>query len=290
MKRSAFPIRIACVIGALVLLVLVWVGPAGALPALYQTTPEPTPRPTATTSPYIDLQPNVGIVGNDNQTQVTGYFFTPNAPVEFLFDDAVPMEVLAGVFWNPDGTFSALLRIPPQALAGSHRISATQPDGTSASAIYTLIDPTPTIQPTPSNTLPPSDTPLPTDTPSPTTSPTASPTLRPVTPMVTITPIPPTRQPTRVATKPPAATRTSTPRPGTATSTPTPSITPTPTDTPGPGTPSATPEQATVTPTPEKEISDTGSGWGTIFLWGFVLAGLLVVFRLLRVRGLRGQS
>jgi hypothetical protein len=27
-----------------------------------------------------------------------------------------------------------------------------------------------------------------------------------------------------------------------------------------------------------------------VLLWGFVLAGLLVVFRLLRIRGLPGQS
>jgi hypothetical protein len=37
-------------------------------------------------------------------------------------------------------------------------------------------------------------------------------------------------------------------------------------------------------------MADTGGGWGTIFLWGFVLAGLVVVFRLLRVRGLGEQS
>jgi hypothetical protein len=37
-------------------------------------------------------------------------------------------------------------------------------------------------------------------------------------------------------------------------------------------------------------MAETGAGWGTIFLWGFVLAGLLVVFRLLRVRSLQGQG
>jgi hypothetical protein len=35
-------------------------------------------------------------------------------------------------------------------------------------------------------------------------------------------------------------------------------------------------------------MSQTGSGWGTIFLLGAVMAGLVVVFRLLRVRGLPG--
>jgi hypothetical protein len=75
--------------------------------------------------------------------------------------------------------------------------------------------------------------------------------------------------------------------PGTPIMTYTPSVTPTPSDTPAPGTPSATPEPSA---TPVEEISETGAGWGTIFLWGFVLAGLLVVFRLLRVRSLPGQG
>jgi len=64
----------------------------------------------------------------------------------------------------------------------------------------------------------------------------------------------------------------------------------TPSPTPGPGTPSVTPlPTATFTPTPVDEIADTGSGWGTLLLWGFVLAGLLIAFRLLRVRGLGEQ-
>jgi hypothetical protein len=39
-----------------------------------------------------------------------------------------------------------------------------------------------------------------------------------------------------------------------------------------------------------EDLSETGAGAGTIFLWGGVLAGLLVVFRLLRVRSLGGES
>jgi hypothetical protein len=38
------------------------------------------------------------------------------------------------------------------------------------------------------------------------------------------------------------------------------------------------------------DLTDTGVGWGTIFLWGFVLAGLVVLFRLLRVRSLPRQG
>jgi hypothetical protein len=37
-------------------------------------------------------------------------------------------------------------------------------------------------------------------------------------------------------------------------------------------------------------MAETGGGWGSVFLWGFVLAGLLVVFRLLRLRSLQGPS
>jgi LPXTG-motif cell wall-anchored protein len=36
------------------------------------------------------------------------------------------------------------------------------------------------------------------------------------------------------------------------------------------------------------EIPDTGAGWGLFILWGFALAALLVVFRVLRLRGLPG--
>jgi hypothetical protein len=94
----------------------------------------------------------------------------------------------------------------------------------------------------------------------------------------------PTPTNTLTPTHTPTATRTPTPIPGTAT------FTPTVTNTPGPGTPSVTPyptSAPSTTPTVVGEISETGGGWGTVFLWGFVLAGLVVVFRVLRVRSLR---
>lgn len=285
MKKSAFPIRILGVVGILALLALAVAWPAGAVPSAYQE--EPTPRPTATSAPYIDLNPDWGYVGQVNQTYVTGYVFENGVNVEFLFDGSVPMTQLTPISWDTQGVFRVQVQIPPQAGAGDHSVTAVQPN-VQASATYRLIQPTPTDTPTPTNTSPPTDTPQPTDTPlpssTPSQTPTASPTptLRPVTPMVTISPIPPTSAPARTNT--PSPTRTNTPIPGTPTVTLTPSITPTPSNTPGPGTPSATPQP---TATPEKEISDTGGGWGTVFLWGFVLAGLLVVFRMLRVRSLR---
>jgi hypothetical protein len=248
------------------------------------------------------LNPDQGVVGDDNQTEVTGYFFTPNEPLRFLFDVTL-MDGLSPIEWHADGSFTVRLRIPPPAGAGPHRITAEQAGDLSASATYTLIDPTVTNTPIPTNTWTPSPTPEPSLTPSttPTSSPTPtfspSPTLRPITPMVTITPIPPTARPPVQATSTPRppVQATSTPRPtqtrtppaGTPTNTLTPSTTPTPSDTPGPGTPAV---KASPAPTPEEEMAETGGGWGTIFLWGFVLAGLLVVFRLLRVRGLGEQS
>jgi hypothetical protein len=260
------------------LLALFLDGPVGALSPLYQQ--EPTPRPTATAAPYIELNPNQGVVGNANQTEVTGYFFVPGQPLRFLFDVTL-MEGLSPIEWHADGTFTVRLRIPPPAGAGVHRILAEQTGGLSAAATYTLVDPTVTNTPPPTNTWTPS--PIPSDTPTPSTTPTASPspTLRPITPMVTITPIPPTPRPPVQRTNTPRPTRTYTPRPGTPTNTPL------PTATLRPGQPSPTPSP---TPTPEEEMADTGGGWGTIFLWGFVLAGLVVVFRLLRVRGLGEQS
>jgi hypothetical protein len=286
MKRFAFLVRLAGVLGTVALLALFLTGPVGALPALFQITPEPTPRPTATSAPYIEVNPDHGVVGNDNQTTVTGHFYVPNQPVTFMFD-ATQMEVLQGPVWNPDNTFTALVRIPPQADAGQHGISAIQ-GALQASAPYWLENPTATYTPTPTNTPTPSNTPTP-RTPTATHTATGTPlptaTLRPITPMVTITPIPPTTAPARTNT--PAPTRTNTPVPGTPTNTLTPSSTPTPSDTPGPGTPSATPGK---TATPEPETPDTGGGWGAVFLWGFVLAGLLIVFRLLRVSSLRGQG
>jgi hypothetical protein len=282
MKRTGFPIRLMSMLGVVALLALMVAGPVQV------ASDEPTPRPTPGDIPFIRLDPDQGVQGNDNRTRVTGYLFTYEVPVAFFFDGAGPMQVLEGVTWNSgDGTFTALLQIPLEALAGMHVITARQQGGLEASAQYEIVLPTPTNTPSPTDTLTPTRTRKPTSTYTPTLSPTPTPTLRPITPMVTITPIPPTKPPSQ-ATVPPVPTRTNTPLPGTATSTYTPSVAPTPSNTPGPGTPSATPlPTALPSATPVEEISETGGGWGTVFLWGFVLAGLLVVFRLLRVTALR---
>jgi hypothetical protein len=239
----------------------------------------------------------MGVSGDATPVVASGTLWVPGVPVALYWDD--PSVSLGTATPGADGTFQMNFTTPTQAPysnIGIHRVVAVQGQ-IGAMATFELIQPTPPDTYTPTATATDTNTPRPTDTytpvsPSPTSPPTLtftpSPTLRPVTPMVTITPFPPTKPPVGPArTNTPRPTRTDTPVPGTPTMTYTPSVTPTPSDTPAPGTPSATPEPSA---TPVEEISETGAGWGTIFLWGFVLAGLLVVFRLLRVRSLPGQG
>jgi hypothetical protein len=288
MRRSAFLIRLARVFLAVILLGIVSAWPAGARSGVFQG--EPTPRATPTPAPFIALSPSEGVAGTPVAVTVTGSLWIPGVLLR-LFWDGLP-EPVALATPGQDGTFAVEFTTPTTE-EGQHIVTAAQDLGgvtLSAQATFVFLVATPTDTVTPSitpsitPTWTPSDTPTPitpSPTPTNTATPSPSPTLRPVTPMMTITPIPPTSGPTR----PPAATRTNTPRPGTPTNTLTPSVTPTPSNTPGPGTPSATPEPSA---TPVDEIVDTGGGWGTLFLWGFVLAGLVVVFRLLRVRSLAG--
>jgi hypothetical protein len=292
MNRSAVAIRIAALVVAFALFGVVLTRTAGASPRQYQG--EPTPRPTATPAPFLELDPSEAPAGQPTQIQVTGSLWVQGYQVQLFWDDRPERISIANV--EVDGTFRTRFTTPTDEQYGSpgtHTVTAVQdtPQGQRrAEATILLLAPTvtntPTVTMTPTPTYTPTDTRTPTPiTPTPTASPsptfTPSPTLRPVTPMVTITPFPPTKPPSR----PPSATRTNTPVPGTATMTYTPSPTSTPSQTPGPGTPSATPEPM-ATATPVEEISETGGGLGTLFLWGFVLAGLLVVFRLLRVRSL----
>lgn len=295
MKRSAFPILTAGFVGLLLLLNLPLTSPAAALPALLQgpETPEPSAtRPRPTPAPVLELDPVQGPVGQATEVTARGELWTPGLPVSLHWDDTG--APLGNVIPGADGSFQTTFLTPvdpPYGSVGFHMVIATQ-GALGAQAVFELVQATPTntatVTSTPTATGSPSptltNTPVsPSPTPSPSLTPTRTPTLRPITPMVTITPFPPTKPPVRT----PSPTRTNTPVPGTPTSTYTPSITPTPSQTPGPGTPWATPESSA---TPVEEISETGGGWGTVFLWGFVLAGLLVVFRLLRVRGLQSGS
>jgi hypothetical protein len=289
MKRSAFPMAIAGLVGVLLLLNLPLGSPAAASPALFQgpETPEPSAtRPRPTPAPILELDPVSGVAGQATQVTASGELWVPGLGVNLYWDDSgVP---LGNAMVLADGTFEMTFLTPvnlPHASVGFHTVIAVQ-GALEAQALFELLQATPTHTPTltgtPTRTQTPTQTPTrtpvsPSPTSSPTLTPTRTPTLRPITPMVTISPIP--------VTQPPA--RTNTPIPGTPTNTYTPSVTPTPSQTPGPGTPAATPEPSQ---TPVEEISDTGGGWGTVFLWGFVLAGLLVVFRLLRVRGLQSSG
>jgi hypothetical protein len=270
------------VVGIIALLALLVAPPAGAMPALLQN--EPTPRPTPTAAPGLELNPTQGIAGNETPVTAQGLFWTSGQPVTLYWDD--PSVVLGTTTAGADGSFQLSFNTPtqpPYGSPGGHTVHAVQGVTESASS-FELLAPTPTNTPTPTSTptpRPPTNTPPPTSSPtpvSPTPSLTPSPTLRAVTPMVTITPFPPTQPPP--ARNTPVPTRTRAPLQGTPTATRTPS------PTPGPGTPTAVVQQAT--PTPVGEMADTGVGMGAIFLWGSVLAGLLVVFRLVRVRSLAG--
>jgi hypothetical protein len=293
MKRSTFPIRIAGLVGMIALLVVVVAQPAGAL--LYQ---EPTPRPTPTAAPYVELNPVQGIAGDATAVVASGALWTTGGTVTLHWDEVGGSGVELGqATVTNEGTFVIPFDTPtdpPHATVGVHTVYAVQGE-MQAEAFFELIQgvptdtPTPTYTPSPTNTATPPTPPTSTFTPPPTLTPTStstaipSPTLRAVTPMVTISPIPPTRPPS--VTRAPRPTSTRTPVPGPATNTPPPTITLVPTLTPGPGTPSVTPQ---ATATPVDEMADTGAGWGTFILWGFVLAALLVVFRVLRVRSLPG--
>jgi hypothetical protein len=234
------------------------------------------------------------VAGQATEVVASGELWTPGLSIDLYWDDSG--APLGNTIAQADGSFEMTFFTPvnpPYASVGFHTVVAVQ-GALEAQALFELVQATPTHTPTltrtPTRTPTPSRTPTntpvsPSPTSSPSLTPTRTPTLRPITPMVTISPIPPTKSPARTNT--PRPTRTNTPVPGTPTSTYTPSVTPTPSQTPGPGTPAATPEP---TQTPVEEISDTGGGWGTVFLWGFVLAGLLVVFRLLRVRGLQSSG
>jgi len=270
-------------------------------------TPSPTITPSPTPVPVLQVAPTQAVGNQKVLFQVTGFQWPTGSAVNLFWDQVDGGNLLEGNI-QPDAAGgwqrNEVAVRKAWATVGGHKIIAQNSMGFAAEVAVELIQPTP---------APPTNTPLPTATPSPTFTPQPTPTLRPVTPMVTITPIPPTKAPPKAhaPTSTPRPTNTETPVPGTATFTPTPSvtptpsITPTPTETPGPGTPVATPEPIatptwtptatptwtpTATPMAVEEISDTGAGWGMVFLWGFVLAGLLVVVRLLRVRSLRGQG
>jgi hypothetical protein len=284
MNRSAILIRVIGLVGLVTILVLAVVSPVGAFPFLAQTTPEPSPRPTVTPAPALELFPSEGVAGDATDVTAVGIQWVVGQAVSLFWDDVGNGPMLGQGTADGEGRFQISFQTPTDpafATVGAHTVIAVQ-NGSQATASFELIAPTPTNTPTVTDTPTPTHSPTPVTpsaTPTTTNTPIPSATLRPVTPMVTISPIPPT------ATRRPVATRTNTPLPGPPTQTPTPSLTPVPTQTPGPGTPSATPQ---ATPTPVEDLSETGGGWGMVFIFGFVLGGLLLVFRLLRVRGLAG--
>ncbi|MEJ2207798.1 MAG: hypothetical protein P8129_02030 [Anaerolineae bacterium] len=180
---------------------------------------------------------------------------------------------------GPDGVFAFEFTTPTDGSAaapGGHMVIAVQGSSRGEAGFYLSAAPptdtsTPTATPTPSRTWTPTLTPspvTPSATPSRTPTLTPSPTFRAMTPMVTITPIPPTRRPpgsvatrtpTPTETGTPTPTQTPTPSPEPPTATVTPSVTATPSNTPGLATfePTSSPEPVVDTVAPPTEVQST---------------------------------
>ena len=310
MNRTSHPLQLLCILGLITALGLL---PAESVEALFGqlAKPEPTPRPTATVAPFLEVNPSQEVGNRDVQLTVTGSYWPVGGPGITLYWD-VPdnAHLLAGPFQpSPDGSFSRQVTVPATwATPGVHKVIASDGQGFLLDAPVLLLEPTntptPTWTPTPSPTVSPSDTNTPTpETPtptgSPTVTPTPSPTLRPITPVPSGTVLIPqptlTQWPRPTATRPPpVATATLQPivtftpvAPPTDTltpsvtptysPTPTPSDTPSPTPTPGPGTPSVTPEPtATETPEVDAGLPVTGGTDESTILGGFVTAILII--------------
>ena len=207
-------------------------------------TSEPTPRPTATMTPYIEVNPTEAMADQNVAVVVSGHYWPSGAPgVTLTFDAPGMSHYLGGPFVvDVGGSFVVEVVIPAGwATAGQHAIVASDGYGTIAQASIVLTaapptntstptdEPTPTGSPTPTWTPTPSRTPTtvtPTSTPSPTTTPTQTPVARTITPIVTVTPTPRRtagpRTPTTAPTDTPPPTWTAT---TTATFTPLPGAT-----------------------------------------------------------------
>ena len=261
MSSSGFQRRGFHLVGMITLLGLLGLFAVG-FPLEVASQEEPTPRPTPTLAPYIELDPTQAVGDETVYIIVRGYLWpTDGSTVNLFWDDLV--YFLAGpITIDSSGQFQTTVQVPaPWATPGTHSVIAAVNSSYSTSAGIHLVVPTPTFTPTasrtPSPTVPtaPTNTPLPTDTPGPipTMEPTA--TMRPVTPVVTRYPRPPvypTRPPsiypTSAVTRYPLPTNTRRPQPTPVPPTRTPS--PTPTDTPT-VTPSPTPtDTPTITPSP----------------------------------------
>ena len=191
MNTYRFPIRMISSVGALVLLGLLVANPTTASLRVQE---EPTPRPTATASPYINAAPNQVIGGQDVTIVVTGAYWTTSGPgITIVWDRIEADRWLAGPFPpNPDGSFQMAVTVPAAWLTGGeHWVIALDNLGFNTSASVVVIAPTPTNTFTPSPTDTPTGSPTPrptTTTPAPTATftrtptPTPSPSLRPITP------------------------------------------------------------------------------------------------------------
>ncbi len=255
MNRSSLRRRTINLVGMVALVSLL--GVCAVVFPLEVASQEPTPRPTPTLAPYIELEPIQAVGEEPVDIIVRGYLWptNPGAAVNLYWDDLV--HSLDGpIAIDGSGEFETAVLVPgPWATPGIHQVIAALVGTTYTTfAEINLVVPTPTYTPTASSTPTPSLTPSPTGSTTPTGTVSPTPTMRPVTPVVTGYPIrppvyptsPPIYYPTIAVTRYPLPTNTPRPQPTQVPPTSTPVPTDTPTVTPSP-TPTDTP---TITPSP----------------------------------------
>ncbi len=257
MNRSSLRRRTINLVGMIALMSLLGVF-AVVFPLKVASQDEPTPRPTPTIAPYIELEPLQAVGEEAVDIIVRGYLWPvadPPEEVNLYWDDQV--HSLEGpVAIDSSGEFETTVLVPgPWATPGIHQVIAALIGTTYTTfAEINLVVPTPTFTPTASTTPTPTGSPTPTVSPTTTGTVSPTPTLRPVTPVVTGYPVPPPVYPTSppiyyptiAVTRLPLPTNTPRPLPTQVPPTSTPVPTDTPTVTPSP-TPTDTP---TVTPSP----------------------------------------
>ncbi len=270
MNRSSLRRRTINLVGMTALMSLLGVF-AVVFPLKVASQEEPTPtRPTATTAPYIELEP-IQAVGEEAVDIIVSGFLWPIADppeeVNIYWDDLV--HLLEGpIAIDGSGKFETTVLVPgPWATPGIHKVIAVLIGTTySTFAEINLVIPTPTYTPTASSTPTSTNTPTPIVSTTPTETVSPTPTMRPVTPVVTGYPgqppvyptVPPIYYPTIAVTRLPLPTNTPRPQPTQVppTSTPVPTYTPTVTPSPTPtDTPTITPsptatDTPTITPSP----------------------------------------
>jgi len=147
----------------------------------------PTPTPTGTLMPSVDVSPAVGYAGQE--FVFTGWNFTPSGLVHESYNDPnQEYHYITSFYADPSGGFVRTIASQADWLFGTYTytafdsgqdygasveftISGPQPTATSTATPTTTPTSTPTSTPTATATATPTDTPTPTATPTHTTTP-----------------------------------------------------------------------------------------------------------------------